>query len=241
MYEDSLSEILFFSELSRVYVFGMDQDYDDIVEFYRYYFFFFYNIQVFADCVFDVFDVEEIFKFFRKFFKIVNFGNYIIKRIFEYFSISFMYCRYFQGFGKQYMNLRFVMEERVRFEFFRDCLFRIKSVIIFVYDLENLVQAEYRIYYVIMYNCLMDNFFSKIYCLNVLCEDLRIYVGYWNNIKQCLYNNRWLQFILGRFYLDLEYVRRVLFQLYSDVIYWMEKFIVIGLQVFVYGSMVILI
>lgn len=237
MYEDSLSETLSASELSRVHVPGMDQDYDDTAEFYRYYSPPSYNTQVSADCVFDVPDAEETLKLFRKPFKIVNPGNHITKRTPEYSSISFMHCRHLQGLGKQYMNLRSVMEERARLEFLRDCLFRIKSVTTFVHDLENLVQAEYRTYYAIMHNCLMDNPSSKIYCLNALCEDLRTHVGHWNNIKQCLHNNRWLQPILGRLYLDLEYVRRVLSQLYSDAIYWMEKLIVIGLQVFAHGSM----
>lgn len=237
MYEDSLSETLSASELSRVHVPGMDQDYDDTAEFYRYYLPPSYNTQVSADCVFDVPDAEETLKLFRKPFKIVNPGNHITKRTPEYSSISFMHCRHLQGLGKQYMNLRSVMEERARLEFLRDCLFRIKSVTTFVHDLENLVQAEYRTYYAIMHNCLMDNPSSKIYCLNALCEDLRTHVGHWNNIKQCLHNNRWLQPILGRLYLDLEYVRRVLSQLYSDAIYWMEKLIVIGLQVFAHGSM----
>lgn len=237
MYEDSLSETLSASELSRVHVPGMDQDYDDTAEFYRYYTPPSYNTQVSADCVFDVPDAEETLKLFRKPFKIVNPGNHITKRTPEYSSISFMHCRHLQGLGKQYMNLRSVMEERARLEFLRDCLFRIKSVTSFVHDLENLVQAEYRTYYAIMHNCLMDNPSSKIYCLNALCEDLRTHVGHWNNIKQCLHNNRWLQPILGRLYLDLEYVRRVLSQLYSDAIYWMEKLIVIGLQVFAHGSM----
>lgn len=237
MYEESLSETLSASELSRVHVPGMDQDYDDTAEFYRYYSPPSYNTQVSADCVFDVPDAEETLKLFRKPFKIVNPGNHITKRTPEYSSISFMHCRHLQGLGKQYMNLRSVMEERARLEFLRDCLFRIKSVTTFVHDLENLVQAEYRTYYAIMHNCLMDNPSSKIYCLNALCEDLRTHVGHWNNIKQCLHNNRWLQPILGRLYLDLEYVRRVLSQLYSDAIYWMEKLIVIGLQVFAHGSM----
>lgn len=126
MYEDSLSETLSASELSRVHVPGMDQDYDDTAEFYRYYSPPSYNTQVSADCVFDVPDAEETLKLFRKPFKIVNPGNHITKRTPEYSSISFMHCRHLQGLGKQYMNLRSVMEERARLEFLRDCLFRIK-------------------------------------------------------------------------------------------------------------------
>ncbi|XP_062590634.1 uncharacterized protein LOC134252229 isoform X2 [Saccostrea cucullata] len=235
-----LDETLPSSELSRVHVPGMDQDYDDTAEFYRFYTAPAYSTQVSTDCIFDVPEAEETLKLFRKPFKIVNPGNHITKRTPEYSSISFMHCRHLQGLGKQYLNLRAIMEERSRLDFLRDCLFRIKSVTAFVQDLEHLVQAEYRTYYAIMRNCLMDAPSSKIYCLNALCEDLRTHVGHWNNIKQCLHNNRWLQPILGRLYLDLEYVRKVLFQLYSDAIYWMEKLIVIGLQVFAHGSMAML-
>ncbi|XP_056005348.1 uncharacterized protein LOC125658636 isoform X2 [Ostrea edulis] len=234
MQEYNLDDTL---SMSRVHVPGMDQDYDDTTEFYRHYTPPSYNTHVSMDCVFDVPEAEETLKLFRKPFKIVNPGNHVTKRTPEYSSISFMHCRHLQGLGAQYLKLRAVMEERAKLEFLRDCLFRIKSVTAFVQDLEHLVQAEYRTYYAIMHNSLMDAPSSKIYCLNALCEDLRTHVGHWNNIKQCLHTNRWLQPILGRLYLDLEHVRKVLSQLYSDAIYWMEKLIIIGLQVFAHGNM----
>ena len=129
------------------------------------------------------------------------------------------------------------MEERARIEFMRDCLFRIKNVTTFVVDLENLVREEYQTYDAIVHNSLMEPPVSKIYCLNALCEDLRTHIGQWNNIKQGLHTNKWLQPILGKLYLDLEYVRRTMSRLYGSAIFWMDKLINIGLQVFAHGDM----
>lgn len=185
---------------------------------------------------FDSVDAEETIKLFRKPFQILNPGQHVSRRHSEHGNISFLHCRHVLKIGQQYLELRKVLEERARLEFLRDCLFRIKSVSAFVKDLENLVQAEYRTLYGITHNCLTEAPMSKLYCLNGLCEDLRVHVGHWNTIKQRLHTSKWLLPILGCLYIDVEHIRDKLFQLYNNAIYWMEKLIMIGLKVFAHGS-----
>ncbi|KAK3096086.1 hypothetical protein FSP39_022946 [Pinctada imbricata] len=240
--EEDVSHSANYGEISRVHIPGLEESYesyDGTSEFYRSYGVF-PKSQVHQEArekVFDVIEAEECLKLLRKPFRILNPGDHVSKRTSEHSSISFMHCRHIGGIGKQYVRLRQVMEERARLEFMRDCLFRIKSVAAFVEDLEHLVREEYLVYDAVTHNSLMEAPVSKIYCLNALCEDLRTHIGQWNNIKQGLHTNKWLQPILGQLYLDLEYIRKTMSHLYSGAIFWMDKLINIGLQVFAHGDM----
>ncbi|KAJ8316966.1 hypothetical protein KUTeg_004870 [Tegillarca granosa] len=186
---------------------------------------------------FEVSDVEETVKLLRKPFQILNPGNHVSKRKPEHGSISFIHCRHVVGLGKQYVKLRSIMEVRARLEFLRDCLFRIRSVSNFVQDLENLVHTEYQTLYGITHNCLNEPPMSKLFCLNALCEDLRIHVGHWNNIKQRLHTDKWLQPVIGKLFIEAEHVKKTLIKLYNDAIYWMEKLILIGFKVFAHSNL----
>ena len=154
----------------------------------------------------------------------------------EHTSISFIHCKHAVPLGKKYRHLRKVMEERARLELLKDCLFRIKLATSFVNDLESLVLAEYRTLYAISHDCCKDVHLSKLCCLNALCEDLRTQVGHWNCIKQKLHTNRWLQPVLGTLYFQLENVKVTLNHLRDKAIYWLEKLILTGLQVFAHGD-----
>ena len=169
-------------------------------------------------------------------FKVLNPGNHIAKRCPEHGSISFIHCKHAVPLGRRYRHLRKIMEERARLELLKDCLFRIKMATTFVNDLESLVLAEYRTVYGITHDCSKDVHLSKLCCLNALCEDLRTQVGHWYCIKQKLHTNRWLQPIFGALYFQLQNVRDMLNHLRDKTIYWLEKLILTGLQVFAHGD-----
>lgn len=181
-------------------------------------------------------DAEEAVKCLRRCFQVLNPGDHIAKRCPEHSSISFTHCKHAASLGQRYYHLRKIMTEKARLELLKDCLFRIKLAKTFINDLESLVLAEYRTLYAITHDCSKDVQISKLCCLNALCEDLRTQVGHWNCIKQKLHTNRWLQPILGTFYFQLENVKVTLHRLRDKAIYWLEKLILAGLQVFAHGD-----
>jgi hypothetical protein len=107
---------------------------------------------------------------------------------------------------------------------------------IFVRDLQHLMKEEYKLLYTVTHDCVDELPVSKIFCLNALCEDLRTQIGHWNCIKQKLHTNRWLQPVQGSLYFQLDQVKLVLKHLQNKAIWWLEKFVMIGLQVFSHGN-----
>lgn len=186
--------------------------------------------------LFDVGDAEECIKIFRKLFKVVNPGDHVCKRNPEQSMITFVHCRQGSALGKRYSQIRHLLEEKAKMEFFRACVFRIRSTVAFVQDLENLAHAEYRTLYAINHNCLTDVPMCKLYCLNGLCEDLRFHLGHLDSIKQRLHTNKWLNPCIGKMFLQVEWVCRTLKHLQEKAIWWMEKLINIGLEVFAHGD-----
>ena len=128
------------------------------------------------------------------------------------------------------------MEERARLDLLRDCLYRVKSLTSFIKDVQEVVREEYQTLYHITHDSIKEIPVSKIYCLNALCEDLRAHVGHWNCIKQKLHTNRWLQPLLGLLHFELDWVKGTLNQLCEKAIWWLKKFILVGLQVFSHGN-----
>ncbi|WAR21948.1 CC142-like protein [Mya arenaria] len=138
--------------------------------------------------------------------------------------------------GRPYISLRHHLEERARVELLRDCLYRLKTSASFVRDLQILVADEYKEIYKITHDCVDEIPVSKIFCLNALCEDLRTLVGHWKCIKQKLHTNRWLQPVLGSMVFQLDRIRVNLLKLQEKAIWWLEKFVIVGLQVFAHGN-----
>ncbi|XP_052226327.1 uncharacterized protein LOC127841499 [Dreissena polymorpha] len=186
--------------------------------------------------VFTSTDGEEAIKCLRKAFQVLQPGNHAARKPSENVSSGFIHCRHSSQLGKRYVNLRHHLEERARKELLRDCLFRLKTGAIFVRDLQHLVKNEYKVFYHISHDCVTEIPESKIFCLNALCEDLRTLVGDWKCIKQKLHTNRWLQPVQGALFFQLDRIKLVLDQLIQSAIWWLEKFVVVGLQVFAHGS-----
>ncbi|XP_060576610.1 uncharacterized protein LOC132733899 [Ruditapes philippinarum] len=95
---------------------------------------------------------------------------------------------------------------------------------------------EHKILYKITHDCVDEFPVSKIFCLNALCEDLRTLIGHWKCIKQKLHTNRWLQPVLGSLHFQLDRIKLSLIHLQNKAIWWLEKFVQIGLQVFAHGN-----
>ncbi|XP_046567218.1 uncharacterized protein LOC124275651 isoform X1 [Haliotis rubra] len=181
---------------------------------------------------FEVSDAEDAVKLLRKTFQLINPGRHACKRSPEHGGTYFVHCRTSSRLGKDYSQLRKVLENRAKLEFVRDCVTRIRATTAYVEDLEGLVLHEYRTAYAIRHGCAYDAPISKLYCLNALCEDLRVHVNHWNVLKQHLNTNKWLQPILGRLCLEVEYVKRALIQLCDKAIWLLQRLINVGFEVF---------
>lgn len=186
---------------------------------------------------FNINDAEESVKSLRKSFHILSPGGHVCKRNPEHGGVGFIHCRHSMKLASSYAHLRSIMEKQSKLAFMRDCVFRIRSASTYVHELQNLVYAEYRTFYTIRHNCSTDIPVTKLYCLNALCEDLRLHVGHWNAIKQRLHTNRWLQPHMETLAFEIEYVRKTLIQLRDSAIYWLDRLIHIGLEVFAHNDL----
>ncbi|XP_052773816.1 uncharacterized protein LOC128212404 isoform X2 [Mya arenaria] len=185
---------------------------------------------------FNVNDGEEAVKCLRRAFQILRPGDHVSRKPSENGGSSFVHCRHSAQLGRPYISLRHHLEERARVELLRDCLYRLKTSASFVRDLQILVADEYKEIYKITHDCVDEIPVSKIFCLNALCEDLRTLVGHWKCIKQKLHTNRWLQPVLGSMVFQLDRIRVNLLKLQEKAIWWLEKFVIVGLQVFAHGN-----
>ncbi|XP_064602487.1 uncharacterized protein LOC135468263 isoform X2 [Liolophura sinensis] len=177
-------------------------------------------------------DGELATKLLQRSFHVLEPGSHVCKKTPEHSSSSFTHCTNGMSIARQYAQLRHLMEEQAILDFVRDYVFRIKALTAFVKDLENLVYNEYQTWYSIMHNSLTHAPNSKLFCLTTVCEDLRIHVNHWNCIKQRLYTDRWLKTSQKRLSFELDLVRQVLFKLQDCAIWWVERLIKIGLEVF---------
>ena len=91
---------------------------------------------------------------------------------------------------------------------------------------------ECRTVYAIRHGCAADTPVTKLYCLNALCEDLRLHVAHWNTIKQRLNTCRWLQPRLGQLCLQLQHVTQALTSAILRAINHLDQLIHIGFEVF---------
>ncbi|XP_050399130.1 uncharacterized protein LOC126816536 [Patella vulgata] len=181
---------------------------------------------------FDANDAEESIKQLRKAFHVVNPGRYALRKSPDTGGGHFVHCPRSPLLGRHYAELRKLMENRARIEFVRDCMHKVRAAAAYVEELEGLVHCEYRTAYAIRHGCASEPPVSKLYCLNALCEDLRIHVNHWNTIKQKLNSNKWLQINLGFLSLEIDYVKRMLTTLCDRAIWWLDKLIVTGFEVF---------
>ena len=109
---------------------------------------------------------------------------------------------------------------------------------IFVQELEGLLLMEFRTAYGIRHSCgLMEAPVTKLYCLNALCEDLRLHVSHWNSIKQKMNTNRWLQPRLGQLCLQLQHAMQVLMSVVLQAVWNLDQLIHIGFEVFAHCNM----
>ncbi|ESO97213.1 hypothetical protein LOTGIDRAFT_239156 [Lottia gigantea] len=186
---------------------------------------------------FDANDAEESVKQLRKVFHVVNPGRYALKKSPEAGGGHFIHCPRSPALACHYGELRKLMENRARIEFVRDCMSKIRAAAAYVEELEGLVHCEYRTAYAIRHGCASEAPVSKLYCLNALCEDLRIHVNHWNSIKQKLNSNKWLQSNLGFLSMEVDYVKRMLTTLCDKAIWWLDKLIITGFEVFAHCDM----
>lgn len=102
----------------------------------------------------------------------------------------------------------------------------------FVEELEGLVQMECNTAYAIRHGGATEASVTKLFCLNALCEDLRLHVAHWNSIKQRLNTNRWLRQRLAQLCFQLQYVMQVLTSAVLRAVCSLDQLIHIGFEVF---------
>ncbi|KAH9509619.1 hypothetical protein Btru_044020 [Bulinus truncatus] len=185
---------------------------------------------------FDASDADDTSKYLRKAFNILQPGYHAAKRMPEMEGGYFSHCPRGVMLGKQYSNLRKLMEERAQLETLKDCLIRVKSAQSFVEELESLVQTESKTAYLIQHGCLIECPVTKLYCLNALCEDLRLHVAHWNSIKQRLNTNHWLLPRLGQLCLQLQHIMQVLTSFVLRAVSMLDQLIHLGFEVFAHGN-----
>ncbi|KAK7109591.1 uncharacterized protein [Littorina saxatilis] len=184
-----------------------------------------------VESVFEPSDAEDVCKLLRKAFHMLGPGRHACKRNPDHGGSHFVHCKRAVRLGGYYSRLRRLLEERAWMELTRDCVFRLRSAQIFLEELEGLLNAEYRTAYAIRHGCVLEAPVSKLYCLNGLCEDLRVHVGHWNSIKQRVNTNQWLQPLLGFLCRDLAAVQRTFMSLCDRAIFVMDRLVHVGFEV----------
>lgn len=184
-----------------------------------------------VESVFEVSDAEDACKLLRKAFHMLGPGRHACKRNPDHGGSHFVHCRRGVKLGGHYCQIRRLLEERALVELLRDCIYRVRSAQLFVEELEGLLNAEYRTAYAIQHGCLLEAPVSKLYCLNALCEDLRVHAGHWNSIKHRTNTNRWLQPILGFLCQELRAVQRTLVTLCDRAIFIVDRMVHVGFEV----------
>lgn len=163
-------------------------------------------------------------------FTVVQPGSHICKRRPDT-AASFLHCKLAVQYGRKYSQLRQLLETRARLQLVRDYTTRLNAAAMFVKDLEGVVMEEYKTWYNICHNCLQGSPTSKLECLSSICEDLRIHMNHWNSLKQLIHTDQWLQPLLPKLCLEMDIVRRKLYHLRDNAIWWIDRLIRIGLQV----------
>ena len=184
-----------------------------------------------VESVFDACDAEDACKLLRKAFHMLGPGRHACKRNPDHGGSHFVHCRRGVKLGGYYSRLRRLLEERAWMELLRDCVYRVRSAQMFMEELEGLLNAEYRTAYAIRHGCVMEAPVSKLYCLNALCEDLRVHVGAWNSIKQRVNTSRWLRPLLGFLFRDLTAVQRTFARICDRAIFVMDRLVQVGFEV----------
>ena len=184
-----------------------------------------------VESVFDASDAEDVCKLLRKAFHMLGPGRHACKRNPDHGGSHFVHCRRGVRLGSDYSRLQRLLEERAWVELLRDCVYRVRSAQVFVDELEGLLNAEYRTAYAIRHGCVLEAPVSKLYCLNALCEDLRVHVGHWNSIKQRVSTSRWLRPLLGFLCRDLAAVHRTFSSLCDRALFVMDRLVQVGFEV----------
>lgn len=185
----------------------------------------------FAESMFDASDAEDACKLLRKAFHMLGPGRHACKRNPDHGGSHFVHCRRGVRLGGYYSQLRRLLEDRAWVELLRDCVYRVRSAQMFVEELEGLLNAEYRTAYAIRHGCVLEAPVSKLYCLNALCEDLRVHVGHWNSIKQRVNTSRWLRPLLGFLCRDLTAVHRTFTSLCDRALFVLDRLVHVGFEV----------
>ncbi|XP_076439675.1 uncharacterized protein LOC143279511 [Babylonia areolata] len=190
-----------------------------------------------VESVFDACDAEDVCKLLRKAFHMLGPGRHACKRNPDHGGSHFVHCRRGIQLGGYYSQLRRLLEERAWMELLRDCVYRVRSAQMFLEELQGLLNAEYRTAYAIRHGCVLEAPVSKLYCLNALCEDLRVHVGAWNSIKQRVNTSRWLRPLLGFLCRDLMAVQRTFASICDHAIFVMDRLVQVGFEVLAHCDM----
>ena len=169
-------------------------------------------------------------------FKTIQPGSHICKR-FPDSASSFLHCRNATMVGGRYAQLRELLEVRARLQLVRDYTSRLNAAAMFVKDLEAVVREEYRVWHDICHEELVAPPVSRLECLSSICEDLRVHMNHWNSVKQLVHTEAWLLPLLPSLALQMDAVRRKLYYLRDNSIWWIDRLIRVGLQVLAHSDL----
>ncbi|CAH1783759.1 unnamed protein product [Owenia fusiformis] len=184
----------------------------------------------------DTEQCNSVAKALSQAYRVLHPGCHICKRN-KTQGNNFIHCKLSVPLGQQYKRLRHLMETRCYLQLIKDYTFRINSLSSFIRNLELIVCEESQSWYAISHS---TGSFSmpetRLECLSAICEDLRVHIGHWNYIKQQMHTNHWLQPLLPKLYVQMGSVRDTLTRGVCAALYWIDKIIRQGLQVFSHTS-----
>ncbi|XP_070540726.1 uncharacterized protein [Ptychodera flava] len=180
-------------------------------------------------------DVESNIHCLTKSFEVLDPGDYVCVRT-KRFSSNFVHYKNSVHLAQHYSDVRKLMVNRSKLLLIQDYSSRILEATDFIQNLQEIAHQEYHTW------CQLDTSTSnqvatKLEFLASICDDLRTHTAHWNLVKQRIHTDKWLRPLLPSLCRKLEPVRIALQQLGGSAIWWVERIVRIGLQVFAHTNL----
>ncbi|XP_074644045.1 uncharacterized protein LOC141900888 [Tubulanus polymorphus] len=185
---------------------------------------------------FDPEIARETTKSMQKILRICNPGNHVCLR--NQGGSDFLHCRRSIRLGKNYLELRNLVQKRSRLELIRDYCCRIQSLAAFIKELQGLVAEEYVTWQKVTASCTDAEIGkSNLEHLRPICEDLRLQIFHWNSVKQHLHRDVWLGAKLATLGHEMEFVRITFERMVHTALWWTSRLVQLGVDIFAHIDM----